>query len=164
MAIIENRVDHAKEQAEAQFSTIESMVFRLEHAGDCPVDGCELTDKEILEGLDLNYKEGDKATEEQREKYHDEDEARERIQEDALSVEIREDWHSVGKGNEGEIEFCLLLCTGGPAVRIIGTLDRYKQPNTAVLQYQDWGTTWTDYHEADESTLLVYARCYYFGE
>ena len=59
----------------------------------------------------------------------------------------------------------ILLCTGGPAVRIRGDLGAYSEPNTAELEYQDWFTPWerlpTD--SADEEILLTYARSFYFG-
>jgi general stress protein YciG len=66
------------------------------------------------------------------------DAAREAIQEDPLEVSVRGGWHSPGEESEDE-EYLILLCTGGPAVRIVGEL-RNKEPHTARLQYQDWGT------------------------
>lgn len=98
-----------------------------------------------------------------REHCEDEDEARDAILEDALSVEVRSDWHTPGDSSEAT-EYCILLSTGGPAVRIVGDLDQLKQPVSAALQIQDWGTPWTDYREADEGTLLQYAGCFCFGE
>ena len=92
------------------------------------------------------------------------DEARQTIEEDALSVEVRSDWHEPG-GDSDPGEYCILLCTGGPAVRIRGDLAAYSEPNTAELEYQDWFTPWerlpTD--SADEEILLTYARSFYFG-
>jgi hypothetical protein len=71
----------------------------------------------------------------------DEDDARQRISEDPLSVEVRSDWTTPGEELEAA-EFCILLCTGGPAVRIVGELNR-GEPCRAWLEYQDWGTPWT---------------------
>jgi hypothetical protein len=87
----------------------------------------------------------------------------EAIHEDILSVQVRSDWQSPGEKLE-PYEWELLLCTGGPAVRIIGTLNDHKEPDTAKLQHQDWLKPWTEYHEADEAILLQYASCFYFGE
>lgn len=98
-----------------------------------------------------------------RERCEDEDDAREAILEDALSVEVRPDWHTPGDSSE-DTEYCILLSTGGPASRIVGELNQWKQPVSATLQIQDWGTPWTDYREADEDTLLKYSDCFYFGE
>lgn len=98
-----------------------------------------------------------------REDCGDEDDARDAILEDALSVEVRSGWHTPGDSSEAT-EYCITLSTSGPAVRIIGDLDQWKQPCSAILQVQDWGTPWTDYREADEDTLLQYANCFYFGE
>lgn len=131
--------NHAKEQAKAQLESIKEMVDAL--------NKCR------------------KADQEGRDDYRQLEEAEQAIQEDPLSVEIRSDWFTPGDAPEDFGEFKILLCTGGPAVRIIGTLDG-GQPETARIEYQDWGTPWTEYRitaeEAD--TLLTYCRCFYFGE
>jgi len=93
----------------------------------------------------------------------DQEEAQEMIQEDPLSVEVRSGWCNVGDTLEAE-EFCILLCTGGPAVRLRGELDSYKQPCRAWMEYQDWGTPWTTYYGAEQSVLLSYCQSFYFGE
>jgi hypothetical protein len=92
------------------------------------------------------------------------DQARDRIMEDPLSLQVRSDWHSPGEEAE-PAEYELLLSTGGPAVRIIGDLDR-GEPTSATLQTQDWGTPWTNYREeaGDDDALMTYVRCFYFGE
>lgn len=93
-----------------------------------------------------------------------EDDARERIQEDPLSVQLRSGWYSPGETPEPE-EFEILLCTGGPAVRILGELGEHNEPSRARLQYQDWGTPWTDYWEPGiGDVLLEYAQHFYYGE
>lgn len=95
----------------------------------------------------------------------DEDDARRRIEEDALSVDVRSDWESAGHALTPS-EFRILLCTGGPAVQIRGELDDSREPCRAWLEYQDWGTPWTEYHgeEVEQEVLLTYARVFYFGE
>jgi hypothetical protein len=97
-----------------------------------------------------------------------EGEARERIQEDALSLEVRSDWYSPGADADDDArkpaEFCLLLTTGGPAVRIVGDLDEHGEPSRPRLQVQDWGKPWTEYLDADSAVLLAYCQCFYFGE
>jgi hypothetical protein len=94
-----------------------------------------------------------------------EDEARRAIDDDPLSVEVRSGWHSLGETLQ-PAEFQILLCAGGPAVRILGELDGDNQPCRAWLEYQDWGTPWTEYHgeNADQAVLLSYAGNFYFGE
>lgn len=94
----------------------------------------------------------------------DQDEARQRIQDDALSVEVRSDWHTPGDSSDPS-EFQILLCTGGPAVRIMGEMEQ-GEPSRAWLEYQDWGTPWTERvnQDGDHDALLSYARCFYFGE
>jgi hypothetical protein len=91
-----------------------------------------------------------------------EEAARDNIQEDPLSVEVRSDWTTPGEPLEPS-EFCILLCTGGPAVRIVGELNR-GEPCRAWLEYQDWGTPWTQYFGASSDTLCQYAAHFYFGE
>jgi len=143
-----------KEQAEVQLESITSLIERVKHCQEC--DGgedCKLDDKTILNGLGYYYREGDKATEKQRQDYHDEDDARQRISEDPLSAEVIKRYE-------------ILLCTGGPACRIVGELDEYGQPETATMQYQDWFKPWTDLNidSKQEEILLDYAREFYFED
>ena len=91
----------------------------------------------------------------------------ERIHEDPLSVEVRSDWHSPGDGNDKPTEYNILLCTGGPAVRIIGELDEHGQPETATIEYQDWFTPWERYGDTsdeEDEALLTYAQQFYYRE
>lgn len=164
--------ERAKEQAKAQLESILGMVKRLEHCPDCTgesdgEEGCQLSDAEILEGINIYFKEGMTASDEDRESYHNEEEARQAISEDPLSVEVRADWHTPGEDENKPTEYCILLCTGGPAVRIIGDLDEHQQPDTANLEYQDWFTPWIKYYDTNEEedeALLTYARQFYFGD
>lgn len=94
----------------------------------------------------------------------DEDEARETIRDDALDVQVREDWKNPGEESTPS-EFMILLSTGGPACRIMGELDEHMAPCRAWIEYQDWGTPWT--HASgivEQSTLLEYCNQFYFGE
>jgi hypothetical protein len=94
------------------------------------------------------------------------DAVREEINQEPLSVEVRSDWHTPGSvATPGE--FCILLSTGGPALRIIGDLDEYGQPyGDPSIQWQDWGTPWTSLPTTREeaNALGDYARCFYFEE
>lgn len=92
----------------------------------------------------------------------DEDAARDNIQEDPLEVQVRSDWTNPGETLEAG-EFMILLCTGGPAVRIVGELNR-GEPCRAWLEYQDWGTPWTQWFGASSDTLCEYAANFFFGE
>lgn len=132
----ENR---AKEQAKAQLEGIVQLINRLNHIQECDGEDCQFSDKEILEGINLCYEDGAKATEEERRQYHDEDDLRQSINEDPLSVQVRSGWANSPSEFEAE-EYEILLCTGGPAVRIIGTLERFNEPDSAQLEYQDWFT------------------------
>ena len=92
------------------------------------------------------------------------DRIREEIESDPLEVLIRSAWHQPGCEELAD-EFYILLCTGGPAVRIIGELDEHLEPYKARIEVQDWFTPWTEHHPDgfNEETLLEYCRCFYFG-
>lgn len=92
------------------------------------------------------------------------EDAEQRIQEDPLSIQVRSCWGSPGEKMEA-CEFEILLCTGGPAVRIRGELNQYNEPDRAWLEYQDWFTPWVEYYEEGARDVLVeYASQFYFGE
>lgn len=95
------------------------------------------------------------------------EDAEQRIQEDPLSIEVRDGWYSPGSKEQmyDPEEFCILLGTGGPAVRIIGGIDE-NCPSRPRLQVQDWGTPWTDYRgdKISRDDLLTYCQQFYFGE
>lgn len=162
----------AEDQARAQLEGIMEMVKRVEHCQDCEGgEDCELTTEEIYAGINLWYSEADKinnnqATEEEREEYHNEDLARQSIEEDPLSVEVRSDWHTPG-GDSEATEYMILLCTGGPAVRVTGDLGSYSQPKTATIEYQDWFTPWerlVPLTDEEHDALLTFAQQFFFGE
>jgi len=104
--------------------------------------------------------------EEQADGCESEEDAQRRIWEDALSVEVRSDWHSPGACAEdaGVTDFRILLSTGGPATRIVGTLNCYGEPDSAVIEAQDWFQPWTPFEGGDEDVLLRYCQLHYFGE
>jgi hypothetical protein len=97
------------------------------------------------------------------------DAAIESITQDALCVEVRGGWYTPGTSaqeRDSAEEYYILLCTGGPAARIVGELNN-GSPTSATLEVQDWFQPWTAYYpkESDaEEILLDYARHYYFGD
>ena len=98
--------------------------------------------------------------------YNQQDELRESILNSALSVEFRSGWYSSLDEETKPEEFKILLTWGGPALRVIGDLDGYKQPENIKMQYQDWGTLWTDFEltENQEKALNWFVNCFYFGD
>jgi len=97
---------------------------------------------------------------------YDEESMGEHIDENALSVEVRRSWYVPGTEDAPD-EFCILLCTGGPAVRVIGELGTFFQPTSARVQYQDWGTPWTEWFDISREqreSVLAYCQRHYFGE
>ena len=93
--------------------------------------------------------------------------AQEDIHMDALEVCVRSGWTPCGDVLFRAEEFMTLLCTGGPAVRIVGTLDEHNQPDKSRLEYQDWFTPWAPYAsatEAESDALLTYCQQFYSGE
>lgn len=144
----EDKWQNAREQAQAQFESIREMVEELQRAEKI---------REERDDMDQPW-----------------EDAQSRIQEDALSVEVRSDWCVPGVFGDRVTgaEYRILLCTGGPAVQITGKLSEHGEPETACLQMQDWFLPWTEYrptNEADidadaEEILLAYARQFYFWE
>ncbi len=84
------------------------------------------------------------------------------VQEDALEVKVREGWHEVGEDAE-MAQYRILISTGGPALRMVGALEGFE-PDSAGLEWQDWGTPWTYYYAANDDALLWYASQSYFGD
>lgn len=151
--------NHALDQAKAQYECISEMVERLDHARNCDCDYEQYVEDSDLCDTDIKFD-----SEEEFDDYHNEDEAEQAIQDDPLSVQVRSDWYSVGDEDGGDpCEFEILLCTGGPACRIRGELNN-GSPYRAWLEYQDWGTPWTQYFDATQNTLLAYANQFYFGD
>lgn len=183
---MDTNTDHARQNAQAWAATIAALVAALE----CDFDRLqELADERDSLAAELDSAEDDSARhaaaealtawdvengEELRElklaaacegePAKDADEARERIEESALSVEVRTDWHAPGADDEKPTDFRVLLTTGGPALQIRGELDEHGAPTRAWLEFKDWGTGWTQYHDIDAETLITFAGCFYFGE
>lgn len=153
--------DHIQEIGESTAKYLAEMVRALE----CDYD--RLAELRNTESGDLEQGEFEEMTELEKAagECTSQEEARERIEEDPLSVEVRSDWHSLG-GISAPAEFRILLGTGGPATQIVGELDDNGEPTSARLQVQDWGTPWTDYRgdAISQDDLLTYCRCFYFGE
>ncbi len=160
-------VNHAEQNAAGWYSSIAELVAALEVDYDRLA---ELTDLEDGKHLDVPEQEElaelTAAATIEGDLQPDAEAVRERIQEGPLSVEVRADWHPPGDMSMASYEFCILLSTGGPALRLMGDLDEFQQPTRAYLQYQDWGTPWIDYYagEGSGAVLLTYARQFYFGE
>jgi hypothetical protein len=183
---MQTETNHALEQAKSQARGIVEMVQALDRETAADDFTSKLSDERCREILCAHWEceaseLSDKTTEELRENIaeclsgesmddelagfeFDEDEARKRILEDPLSVEVRSDWTNPCDPLEPS-EFRILLCTGGPAVSIVGELDAHKGPSRAWIEYQDWGTPWAQlFDEIEQDTLLTYCRQFYFGE
>jgi hypothetical protein len=98
------------------------------------------------------------------------DEARQLIHEDPLSIEVRTKWADPSGFQHPDIDveadqYRIVLCTGGPAVQIVGSLNKHNEPSSAIIHYSDWFHGWEEYvlSEEEEEDVLEYARCFYFG-
>jgi hypothetical protein len=98
------------------------------------------------------------------ETFTDFDEIRERVTERALSVEVRSDWHAPAQPDSRR-EYRILLTTGGPALRLVGRLSSWCEPETAKLQWRDWEIPWTNYGpETDlNNALFWFLSLFEFG-
>lgn len=175
----EQKNNRARQQAAAQYESICEMLDALDpeksahrYSSALSYDRCV----ELLTSVDIDPGEDDletlreavaeniaDGTIEPDDYEFDEEEARRCIDEDPLSVDVRSGWTSPGCVMD-PYEYQILLCTGGPAVRIKGDLDQFNQPDTAEIEYQDWFTGWEWFHETEEDILLEYARCFYYGD
>ena len=151
--------DHAHENAAGWAETIAELTATLA----CDFDRLE-------ELRDMDERDPDEQAElaeleEQAGEFSDREAVEQRIHESPLEVSIRSGWYTPGDEHEPE-EFRILLSTGGPALQIRGELNEYKEPSRAWLEYQDWGTPWTEYHGegCSQDDLLTFSRCFYFGE
>ena len=151
--------DRAQDQARAQLAKIREMIaaasldweeleeLREQYAR--AVENCEEIPDELRDTLE--------ELEEQAGEYASREEAEEAIYNSPLSIQYRSGWASSPEDMQPE-EFEILLCTGGPAVRILGELDFNGCPHRAWLEFQDWGTPWAHYYEEGAGdTLLDYA-------
>lgn len=84
------------------------------------------------------------------------DAARDEIQQSPLSVMVRDGWYLPGHDRRADKpeEYEILLTTGGPALRIFGALENGEPGDYPRLQWQDWGTPWTDYPARDALSEL----------
>lgn len=176
--------NHGLEQARAQYSSICEMVAALSVdydrladlkdereslAYDAVMSGQDSAERIMAEAALRKWDEENgaelKELSEAAGDCESQDAARDRIQEDPLCVEVQSGWYNPCslEDTPPPEEFQILLCTGGPAVRIMGELDENGTPTRAWMEYQDWGTPWTRFFGTDQETLLAYASEFYFG-
>lgn len=88
-----------------------------------------------------------------------EDETLQAILGSPLGLSYRSGWCSHGEKME-PADYQILLTWGGPALRIIGAIGEHGEVETATLEYQDWGTLWTEYplYDYGESTCEQLVR------
>ncbi len=90
------------------------------------------------------------------------DSIQDRIKEMPLALSVRDAWRPAGQlTDEQPDEFEILLATGGPAVRIWGTLS-HGCPWKIQLQNQDWGTPWQTVDISDEGNEALWRFSMYF--
>jgi hypothetical protein len=94
----------------------------------------------------------------------DNDDLQDELRNIALSQEVRSCWQILGQPLEAGM-YRLVLCTGGPHVEIVGSLDGVGDPDAATLYCQDWGTQKTEVpiSQPEEELLLWFARSFYWG-
>ena len=148
---------NSHEQAQAQYDSIVTYVTALE------LDWDRYDELRNLAELSEDEKAEFEQLEVDANRCESYDDAVGDINNDPLDVSVRSGWSA--PGNLEPEEFRILLCTGGPAVQIIGDLNQFNEPQSARLQHQDWFEPWTDFDGSyDEGVLLTYCRQFYFGE
>ena len=93
------------------------------------------------------------------------EEVQEEARELALSVQVQSGWQTPGQTLSPE-EGCILLTTGGPALRLLVELDVDAAPCSCELQWADWGTPWQHFHltEAEDQAMDWFAELFWYGE
>ena len=81
-----------------------------------------------------------------------------RLQELPLCIDIE----AIYPGRE-EMEFSVLIGTGGPADRVLVTTDLQGEVENATYQFQDWFTPWTEARDQDSSVVEAFARIFYYS-
>jgi len=94
----------------------------------------------------------------------DNDELQDELRGLALSQEVRSCWQTIGQELEAGMDR-LVLCTGGPHVEIVGSLDGAGDPDAATLYCQDWYTPKEEVpiSKEEEKMLLWFAQSFYWG-
>jgi len=99
------------------------------------------------------------------------DKAQDLIRFNPLSVRVRTAWEDPNLFQKPNIdvqptEYKILLCTGGPAVRIRGDLNEYGEPKNTYLEHNDWFDGWAQIPLTKEQreAVIEYARHFYYGE
>ena len=133
------RTDYARQQARAQLD----FIVELMNAAQDAANGDDVTfEGEEMDLLDLE----------------------DRGREWPLSVLVRSGWQSPGEPLSA-VEYEILLCTGGPAVRVRGNLSEYGEPETACIETQDWFTAWSRFPATTEEqeALVSFVGLFWFG-
>ena len=158
------QTDNARSQAEAQLNHIRELLQWFDHANECDRPNTCSWSSATADDLTAHV-----------EDVHNQDRALEAIHETPLSVEVRSGWYRPSdpydKDRHEAVEYRILLskpkhddhklschsraeshipcfCGAqfqGPHVRITGKLNQHGEPESARLEYQDWGTPWTEY-------------------
>lgn len=144
-------VDRSEEQARLLLNSILAMMRRLDHIARCQDPGCGLSDMEILDGLYLRET-GRPATESERVKYHNE--------EDAFST-IRQAYLRLQMFPDGSYEL-LFRYAANSYGRIVGELSRHYTPVFAKYEYLDNTAGWRHYQLTPAEQEIVYDFSLYY--
>ena len=139
MSQIGERTDYARQQARAQLDFIVELMSAAQDAAD---GNDVIFEGEEMDLLDLE----------------------DRGREWPLSVLVRSSWEIPGEPLSAA-EYEILLCTGGPAVRVRGNLSEYREPETACIESQDWFTSWNRFPASpdEQEALAAFVRLFWFG-
>ena len=93
------------------------------------------------------------------------EEAIEQLHEQPLEVSTRSGWHSPGSECE-DVEFRIILCTGGPHVEVQGDIGLHGEPTNIKLLGSDWfeGHQREPLDDRQRDALERFTGLFYFGE
>lgn len=160
----------ANRHGRAAVASMRDDLDALEHAQEC--DGTNENGKPCKRGSEtrsFKLKDGTKGKQNKHQNpdaWHDEERAREAIEQGHYGIELRGGWYAPGgRDEDGAQEYCVTLGGGGPAMRIVGELED-GSPSTARYQFQDWFKPWTDAElsEKESAILLQWVGHLYFED
>lgn len=86
------------------------------------------------------------------------------ILKDQLSVCVRTNWYAPNRAcpEPGEYQIFLSTGDGGLVTRIVGDLDEYGKPISAIMQCQAWSTEWENVSSSpdENKAMLAYASMF----
>lgn len=151
--------NHARDNASGWNQTLKDYYYAVRALqSGYALEGLDEDDQELVadayRAMGAPLPDGDRDCDDIRE------EIEEHARENALCVEVRSGWASLGE-TMGADEYRITLTFGGPSLELVGDLENCE-PSFARLIYCDQSTPRTEYLDADHEALMWFASLFYF--